>query len=198
MSADATPNDAAACPAGTALIVVDVLNRYEHPDAEPLRRSMAEAAPAMSTLIGQAADRGIDVVYVNDNYGDWSAGREQLCEWALGGTDPALVEPLLPSGEAAFVTKARHSIFYETPLDYLLRGAGVERLVLIGQVTEQCILYSALDGYVRHYSIVVPADAVAHIHRHLAEAALEMMRTNMRAEIASAASAFEIASAAAS
>ena len=35
-------------------------------------------------------------------------------------------------------------------------------------------------------------------HRHLAEAALEMMRTNMRAEIASAASAFEIASAAAS
>ena len=98
----------------------------------------------------------------------------------------ALVEPLLPPADAWFVTKARHSIFYETPLDYLLRSNAIERIVLTGQVTEQCILYSALDGYVRHYSIVVPKDAVAHIHADLAEAALRMMQTNMRAHITSA------------
>jgi nicotinamidase-related amidase len=171
----------------SALIVVDVLNRYEHADAEPLRRSMAGAMPAMRALIAQAREAGTEIVYVNDNYGDWSAGRIELRERALDGQDPSLVEPLLPPDDAAFVTKARHSIFYETPLDYLLRGKDVQRLVLTGQVTEQCILYSALDGYVRHYSIVVPADAVAHIHSDLAQAALRMMATNMRAEITSAA-----------
>jgi nicotinamidase-related amidase len=50
-------------------------------------------------------------------------------------------------------------------------------------VTEQCILYSALDAYVRHFSVCVPADAVAPIDRGLGDAALEMMRRNMRAEI---------------
>ena len=173
----------------TALVVIDVLNRYEHPDAEPLRRSMRDAVPAISSLVSEAAELGARVVYVNDNYGDWSAGRDELCRRALAGTDPALVEPLLPPADAAFVTKARHSVFYETPLEYLLRSNGVERVVLTGQVTEQCILYSALDGYVRHFSIVVPADAVAHIHRDLADAAVRMMRVNMRAEIASAATA---------
>jgi nicotinamidase-related amidase len=50
-------------------------------------------------------------------------------------------------------------------------------------VTEQCILYSALDGYVRHFDVVVPPDAVAHIDPELGDAALKMMRRNMRAEL---------------
>jgi nicotinamidase-related amidase len=78
-------------------------------------------------------------------------------------------------------------VFFETQLDYMLRHQDVWRIVLIGQVTEQCILYSALDAYVRHYSIVIPHDAVAHIHEDLAEAALRMMAVNMAAEITTAA-----------
>jgi nicotinamidase-related amidase len=97
-----------------------------------------------------------------------------------------LVEPVLPTSDAGFVTKARHSIFYETPLDYLLRSDSVQRVALVGQVTEQCVLYSALDAYVRHYDVVVPRDAVAHIDAELAEAALRMMRCNMRAGLVSA------------
>jgi nicotinamidase-related amidase len=55
--------------------------------------------------------------------------------------------------------------------------------VLVGQVTEQCILYSALDAYVRHLRVTVPPDGVAHIHQDLADAALKMMERNMRAEL---------------
>jgi nicotinamidase-related amidase len=102
----------------------------------------------------------------------------------LAGAAPALIEPIAPSDDTPFVVKARHSIFYQTQLEYLLRQEGVDRLVLTGQVTEQCILYSALDAYVRHFEVVVPRGAVAHIHEDLAEAALRMMEMNMRAEIA--------------
>jgi nicotinamidase-related amidase len=167
----------------TALIVVDVLNHYEHEDAEALRRSMRETLPAMQSLLQRASDAEMPTVYVNDNHGDWSAGRPELCKRALEGSDPSLVEPVLPDEQAAFLVKARHSIFYETQLDYMLRHQDIERIILIGQVTEQCILYSALDAYVRHYSIVIARDAVAHIHRDLADAALRMMQTNMAAEI---------------
>ncbi|HEX3801206.1 MAG TPA: isochorismatase family cysteine hydrolase [Solirubrobacteraceae bacterium] len=169
-----------------ALIVIDMLNRYEHEDAESLIVSVREVLPAMRELVGRARERDTPIVYVNDNYGDWSASRSELCASALEGRRRALVAPILPPAGAAFVTKARHSIFYETSLDYLLRSRQIDRLILIGQVTEQCILYSALDAYVRHYRVTVPHDAVAHIHTDLAGAALEMMKRNMRAEIVGA------------
>jgi nicotinamidase-related amidase len=176
-------------PAGskTALIVVDMLNRYEHEDAQPLIASVRRTLPAMRRLLERAREAETPIVYVNDNYGDWSAGRAELSEQALDGAVPPIVEPILPEEEVAFLVKARHSVFFETQLDYMLRHQGVGRIVLIGQVTEQCILYSALDAYVRHYSIVIPRDAVAHIHEDLAEAALRMMEVNMAAEITTAA-----------
>ncbi|MFD6371744.1 cysteine hydrolase family protein, partial [Streptomyces roseolus] len=91
--------------------------------------------------------------------------------------------PIAPDEEALFVVKARHSAFYETPLAYLLGQLGVRRVVLCGQVTEQCVLYSALDAHIRHYEVVVPVDAVAHIDADLAEAALRMMERNMSARL---------------
>jgi nicotinamidase-related amidase len=81
------------------------------------------------------------------------------------------------------VVKLRHSIFFETPLSFLLAENDIERVVLVGQATEQCILYSALDAYIRHFEVAIPRDAVAHIHEHLADAAFEMMEVNMDAEI---------------
>jgi nicotinamidase-related amidase len=170
----------------TALIVIDMLNRYEHEDAGMLIASVREIVPQLQGLIGRADERDLPIVYVNDNYGDWSAGRAELCKRALGGPDAELVESVLPPSGAGFVAKARHSIFYETALDYLLRSQGIKRLVLTGQVTEQCVLYSALGAYIRHYEVTVPRDAVAHIHSDLADAALQMMELNMRADIVDA------------
>ncbi len=135
-------------------------------------------------LLVVAPEHEIPVVYVNDNHGDWTAGREELAQAAMDGAAPALVEPLLPPRDVPFIVKARHSIFYGTQLEYLLRQNGISRLVLTGQVAEQCVLYSALDAYVRHFEVVVPRDAVAYIHQDLAEAALRMMERNMRATVA--------------
>ena len=60
-------------------------------------------------------------------------------------------------------------------------------MVLTGAVTEQCILYSALDAYIRHFDVIVVADAVAHIDGELGHAALQMMERNMAAHLADAA-----------
>jgi nicotinamidase-related amidase len=171
--------------ASTALIVIDMLNPYEHEDAELLMASVEKILPSLKTLIDGAPSRGVDVVYVNDNHGDWSAGRAELIERAQAGVAPHLVQPIVPPSNLPFVVKARHSIFYQTLVEYMLRQSGVERIVLTGQVTEQCILYSVADAYVRHFRIVVARDAVAHIHEDFAQTALAMMERNMRAEVAS-------------
>jgi nicotinamidase-related amidase len=172
----------------TALIVVDMLNGYDHEDAEQLADNVEPVIPAIQTLLDRARRAALPVIYVNDNYGHWRSSLPDLVEHALNGKRPDLVEPLLPPDDARFVVKARHTIFYGTPLEYLLEQIGVRRILLTGQVTEQCILYSALDAYVRQFSVAVPRDAVAHIHRNLADAALEMMERNMRAELSNVAS----------
>jgi nicotinamidase-related amidase len=172
--------------ARTALIVVDMLNSYEHADAEQLTRNVERVLPSMRELIQRAADEDVLTIYVNDNFGAWNSNRDELLEQVMGGEFRHLVEPIAPKPDTLFVVKARHSIFYQTPLEYLLSQEDVDRIILIGQVTEQCILYSALDAYIRQLQVVIPRDAVAEIHEELADAALRMMEVNMDAQVCTA------------
>ena len=163
-----------------------MLQGYEHEDADVLRDHVADALPAMCRTVKAANDAGASVIYVNDSFDDWRSDRRAFLESLEDSPHFGLIEPILPTEEMMLVTKARHSIFFETPLEYLLRQADIGSIVLIGQVTEQCILYSALDAHIRHIPTCIPRDAVAHIHADLAEASLRMMELNMDAEVCSA------------
>jgi nicotinamidase-related amidase len=172
----------------TAVLVVDMLNAYRHEDAELLIPQVAAIIDPLAGIIAASRQRDdVDLIYVNDNYGDFAADHDDIVQSALQGERPDLVKPILPRKDSRFLTKVRHSAFYATPLDYLLGRLETKRLILTGQVTEQCILYTALDAYVRHFTVVVPLDAVAHIDANLGDAALKMMQRNMSAELVSAA-----------
>jgi nicotinamidase-related amidase len=171
----------------TALIVIDMINTYTHEDADLLVPSVEKALPPLVDLIGRARAHEVPVIYANDNFGEWRSHHGEILETALEGPRASLVRPLAPDKSSLFVVKARHSIFYETPLGYLLSQQGIDHVVLCGQVTEQCVLYSALDAHIRHLRVTVPHDAVAHIHEDLADAALRMMERNMDARVTSSA-----------
>jgi nicotinamidase-related amidase len=168
----------------TAVLVIDMFNAYRHEDADLLARNVADIIDPMVGLLDKAKKTDdVDLIYINDNYGDFTADHDAIVHSALEGEHPELVKPIVPDKGALFLEKVRHSAFYATALGYLLPRLETKRLVLTGQVTEQCILYTALDGYVRHFSVTVPPDAVAHIDPDLGEAAVRMMERNMRAEI---------------
>jgi nicotinamidase-related amidase len=171
----------------TALIVVDMVQTSDFEDAARLVHNVERIVEPLTGLIERAKEQADLTIYVNDNFGQWLSEREKLVSEALAGKYAHLVETIKPSDDALFVVKARHSIFYGTPLDYILDSEGIDEVVLTGQVTEQCILYSALDAHVRGRSTTVPRDAVAHIHDDLADAALKMMELNMDATVCAAA-----------
>jgi nicotinamidase-related amidase len=174
----------------SALVVIDMINTYDHADADLLVGSVRRALPGVRAALRSAREAGpdaADVIYVNDNFGRWRSHHDELAATALKGPYADLVEPVLPDAESLFVVKARHSIFFQTPLEYLLQQNGVTRVALCGQVTEQCVLYSALDAHIRHLDVTVVRDAVAHIQPDLAEAALRMMERNMGAALVDAA-----------
>ena len=165
-----------------------MLNPYQHEDADELADSVAEMVETLAGLIDRVRDGDdVDVIYVNDNYGDFTASRDDIVRKALDGARPDLIEPIVPDAHWPFLEKVRHSAFYATPLEYLLERLEAKRIILTGQVTEQCILYTALDAYMRHFDLTVPSDAVAHIDVDLGKAALRMMQSNMRATVVPAA-----------
>ncbi|MFF4793963.1 cysteine hydrolase family protein [Streptomyces sp. NPDC001276] len=180
------PGDRGRRQGGYALIVIDMINTYDHEDAELLVPSARRVVPVVAHLIGRARAADVPVIYANDNFGLWRSHHGELVETALARSHAELVEPIRPDDDSLFVVKARHSVFHETPMSYLLWQLEVGNVVLCGQVTEQCVLYSALDAHIRHLSVTVPRDAVASIHPHLEAAALEMMERNMGARIVTA------------
>jgi nicotinamidase-related amidase len=171
----------------TAILVIDMMNSYQHPDADALIPNVEKIIDPLASLVRRARDsEDADLIYVNDNYGDFTASFSDIVRSACQGERPDLVDPIVPNQHSRTLTKVRHSAFYASPVAYLLRRLGTERVILTGQVTEQCILYSALDAYVRHFSVVIPTDAVAGIDTELSDAAVEMMKRNMDAELTTA------------
>jgi nicotinamidase-related amidase len=166
-----------------------MLNPYDHEDADVLADNVAGMVHTVARLVAEAGESDVELVYVNDNYGDFAATRDDLVRRALEGRRPELIEPIVPPEGVAFLQKARHSAFYSTALDHLLRQRSIDTIVLAGQVTEQCILYTALDAYIRHFDIRVATDAVAHIDPELGDAALRMMQRNMSVDILEATAA---------
>lgn len=169
-----------------AVIVIDMINAYDHEDAELLVPSARRVVPAIQKLLERARGADVEVIYVNDNLGRWRSQVDEMVEEAARGPHAELVEAIRPDERSLFVVKARHSIFYQTPLEYLLNQHEIDRIVLCGQVTEQCVLYSALDAHIRKIHVTVVRDAVAHIDAELADAALRMMELNMGASVVNA------------
>jgi nicotinamidase-related amidase len=168
-----------------------MLNPYDHEDADVLAEQAAERIEPVQRLVAATRESGAELIYVNDNYGDFTADSGDLVERALNGERPDLVKPIVPPNGANFIQKVRHSAFYSSSLEYMLREKEVDTLVLAGQVTEQCILYTALDAYVRHFTFRVVKDAVIPIIPELGDAALKMMERNMRAQIVDASDALD-------
>ena len=74
-------------PMKSAILVVDVITDFEHPDGDKLLASFAEARPALEAVLADARGRGPPVVYANDNGGLWDGDGRGLVERAL--TDAA-------------------------------------------------------------------------------------------------------------
>ena len=166
---------------GIALLIIDIVNRFDFEGGDALRRNAAIAARAIRTLRDEAAARGIPVVFVNDNFGEWHAEKSRLIERAddwLGQTG------LRPQPDDYFIVKPQFSGFYATNLAVLLPKLGVRRLVLTGLATDICILFTAADAHMRDYRLWVPADAVAAEDTQRGSVALDIMRAHLAAETA--------------
>ena len=140
------------------------------------RRSVRMAA-RLAALCDRVARARLPVVYVNDNLGLWRSDVDDLVErcCARGVAGAPIVKLLAPRPTDLVVLKATLSGFYQTPLDVLLRLAGVHTVIVTGLMADNCVLFTAADAYMRDYRIVIPRDCVTAKTPAAARRALTIM-----------------------
>jgi len=158
-----------------ALLLVDVLNDFEHEDGEKLLESFRSRHDGFVAALERARADGLTVVYANDTYGDWRGNGPALVQRALEGRGGELVEAIAPGEDDCFVVKPRYSAFDHTPLELILREREVERLLLGGMSTECCVAQTAIDARELRFKITVLAKACATIDEGIEQVALEYL-----------------------
>lgn len=146
---------------GDAVLVVDVLNDFDHEDGSPLLASFRERAPAMQGSISAARAAGIPVVYVNDDQDRWDSDAPRLARDAAHGRGGDVIAELVPQPGDAVLLKHRYSAFDHTPLDILLESLRIERVLLVGAATEGCVVQTAIDAREHGLKASIIADACA-------------------------------------
>ena len=161
-----------------AVVLIDVINDMEFTDGDALLENALPAAKNLAHLIRRAKEAGVPVIYVNDNFGKWRSDfRQQLGHVLEDGVRGEPVAKLLhPGEEDYFVLKAKHSGFYQTQLDLLIDYLQVRTVVITGFTTDNCVLFTASDAYLRDLNIVLPPDCSAAVSAEYHERALEHMQ----------------------
>ena len=172
-------------PGGVGLVIIDMINDLDYPGADPLIAAAQAIVPTLLALRQEADQVEIPVVYVNDNFGQWHSERSRLVEHCRRPQAPArrIVEALAPRDGDYFVIKPQFSGFYATNLQVLLPKLGVDRLVLVGQAADICVLFTAADAHMRDYGLWAPSNAVAGEDDQRTAWALEILKNSMNARI---------------
>jgi nicotinamidase-related amidase len=158
--------------------LIDVINAFDFPGADPLVSAAEQAAPRIASLCARARSADVPVIYVNDNFGRWRSDFRAIVE-NCGGQASAgrrVCGLLEPRASDYFVLKPLHSGFYLTVLEALLEHLEVDTLVLTGFATNLCVQFTAHDAYMRGYRLFVPEDLTASNSARLTHAALAHMR----------------------
>lgn len=161
-----------------ALILVDVLNGFFHPDGAMWYEGVERVVPALERLLSSARSTGSIVVHTADRHRpdvpdrEFSVIPEHL---PRGGFDAEFFAGFEPVGSEPVVEKRRYSAFFATDLAILLHEHRVDTIVVAGVKTNVCIRATATDGFAHGFSVVIPREATNSNRPQLEEASIEDM-----------------------
>jgi ureidoacrylate peracid hydrolase len=130
-------------------------------------RIRATMLPNIRALQDGLRGAGAEVLFTTvENLTD--DGRDRSLDYKVSGIDIArgsreaqVLDEIAPQGDEIRLPKTTSSVFNSTAIDYLLRNLGIERLIVVGLLTDQCVISAVRDACDRGYLVVVPEDACA-------------------------------------
>jgi ureidoacrylate peracid hydrolase len=191
-----------------ALLVVDMQNGFCHPEGSFTRIGMGlegadDAVRHAAIAVGQARRAAIPVVFTRHLYRPGRPDEGQALrqnspalvglDGLQGGTwDAEVVAELGCGPRDLIVDKVRFDAFQWTSLEPLLRGLGVDDLVVCGVVTNLCVETTIRSAFMRDFPVTLLADCCAAQTRRLHDLSLEVLSAYRLAQIQSITAGFDL------
>jgi nicotinamidase-related amidase len=171
--------------AGTALLLIDVINDLAFAGSEVLVAQAEPMALRLAALTRRTAAAGIPSIYVNDNFGRWRSDFRQTVAHCTSRSSPGRLvsRRLRPKRTDYFVLKPKHSGFYDTTLDTLLDDLRIRRMIVTGIAGNICVLFTANDAYMRELKLWAPADCIVSNTVEENDHALQQIETVMKGNV---------------
>ena len=182
MKATCPSGNAAVEPDRGALLVVDLQKGEYNPEKlaqEPDLRYLFDrirdvVIPNGQRLIAACREAGIEIIYtvVECLTRD---GRDRSLDYKVSGIfvprgswQAEVIDELRPDADDIVIPKTSSSLFNSTNFEYVLRNLGVEYVVVMGVLTDQCVETAVRDGCDRGFLMTLVDDACAthSAHRH--------------------------------
>ena len=162
-------------PGRTALLIIDLQNGEYSPakrERETGRRYLFDrirdvVIPNGQRLIAACRGAGIEVIYtvVECLTRD---GRDRSLDYkvsgifaAKGSWEAQVIDALRPADDDIVIPKTSSSVFNSTNCEYVLRNLGIEYLMVMGILTDQCVESAVRDGCDCGFLMTLVDDACA-------------------------------------
>jgi len=164
-------------PHTTSLIIVDAQNDFVHPKGKFGRFGLAEQAKAtidkLKKVIEVCRNAGIPIIYTvtqySENYSDAGSMHRviELEALKIGSWGAKIIDDLEPKPNDIIIEKKRHSAFYNTTLDDVLKTLKIKTLIFTGYATNVCVESTVRDAKYRDLNCIVISDCTASFNKQM-------------------------------
>ena len=135
-----------------ALLIIDMQNDF-YGEGAPLQcEGAVDTLPVINEALKNAREKNIPIFHIYQEHrtdmSDFGRELERSKPHCIAGTfGVKFVEGLDIKEGDYFILKKRFSSFFQTELDIMLRGMGVEELIIGGIATDGCVRATAVDAH---------------------------------------------------
>ena len=169
-------------PERAAVLVIDLQKGEYNPEkirgnpenAHLYERIRDVVIPNGQRLIAACRKAGLEIIYTTIECLTRD-GRDRSLDYKVSGIFVArgswqgeVIDELRPEEDDIVIPKTSSSVFNSTNCEYVLRNLGIEYLMVMGILTDQCVESAVRDGCDRGFLMTLVDDACAthSVHRH--------------------------------
>ena len=148
--------------------------------------TIREIIPRVRGLLREEKAKGSHIIFLCDTHDPDDLEFRMFPPHCVRGSEEPEVIPELQEFAEEVIPKRRYSGFFETNLDQRLQELKPDKIIVVGDCTNICVLYTVADARNRDYAVEVPADCVATFDPEAHKFALQQLKTVLGAEVTGA------------
>jgi nicotinamidase-related amidase len=152
-------------PGSAALLVVDMLRYFAHPEGRAYLPATAPIIPHIASLIEAFRNIGGTIIYTQHcHQGEHDLGMlgKFFSDYIRAGEKESEIVPLLaPRSGELVLPKTTYDGFLGTGLQSVLEDKGIRQVLITGVLTHMCCETTARSAFCRGFEVYIPVDATA-------------------------------------